>query len=96
MPAPDVTSVRAERRTARELARTQATASEQAHTIALQAEQIDALSQELDAARAIAQGVHEDARWLATQVALTYRVKGWTGYTGQVRDVVERYVRTGH
>lgn len=39
--------------------------------------------------------LREDATWLAGQLALVYRSRDWSGFTGQVEVVVDRYVETG-
>ncbi len=69
-------------RTERELGRAQALLAEQSSTV--------------HQGHQTMTEVHADAVELARLVALNFRAQRWAGYEGEVRDVVERYIQTGH
>lgn len=82
-------AVRTHRRTARELALA-------LEKLAALGSQVADASARASAADETVQGLHTDATTLARHVALTFRAANWVGYDGALREVVERYVRTGH
>lgn len=82
-------AVRTHRRTARDLARALGTISQLGIQLA-EARARTVLAEET------AQGIHADATTLAHHIAVTFRAAKWAGYDGPLREVVERYVRTGH
>ncbi len=82
-------AVRKHRRTSRDLARA-------LETIAGLSAQLADARASADVAGETARGIHADATALAHQVAVTFRAAKWAGYDGPLREVVERYVRTGH
>lgn len=82
-------AVRTHLRTSRDLARALG-------TISLLGTKLADARARADLAEETVQGIHTDATTLARQVALGFKAAKWSGYGGPLREVVERYVRTGH
>ncbi|GAA2238535.1 hypothetical protein GCM10010401_08490 [Rarobacter faecitabidus] len=64
--------------------------------LAALASQVAQSRDEVAEARAVAAQAVADVQWLAGWVVAVMDRTGWRGYSGQLREVVERYVPTGH